>query len=49
MVSNLWFKRTQYILSFGRFYKIWADVVGMSDCEESYWGNHRRWWRGRLL
>jgi len=28
----------------GRFYKIWADIVGMSDCEELVGVTHRRWW-----
>jgi len=28
----------------GRFYKIWADIVGMSDCEELVGITHRRWW-----
>jgi len=26
----------------GRFYKIWADIVGMSDCEELGSVNHGR-------
>jgi hypothetical protein len=49
MLSNLWFKKTQYILSFVRFYKIWADIVGISDFEELVGVTYRREWGREII
>ena len=41
-VSYWWFRRTQYIPQFGRFYKNRGFYLEVSDCEELVGVTHRR-------